>query len=416
MGEGVGNLTEAVVLEDLKYELEEETRAAARISIVGVGGCGCNAVAHMSAAGIDGAEFIAINTDFQSLENCPVAKKLALGGKVTRGRGAGADPEIAKQAALEDTQAIVDLLQGAELVFVTAGLGMGTGTGASPVVANLAREMGALTIAIVMKPFGFQGSKAARRAEQGLTELAAAVDAVIAIPNDRLLSLAPAGTSFIEAFRMGHEFLRQTIQDIVEIMTTPGVVNRDFADVRAAIAGSGYATFGAASASGPNAAVEAARQALASPLLDGAGIRGARNVLINIAGSSTLGLHDVNDACALIREAAGGEDVEINFGLVLNESLGDSAKVTVIATGFDARRSAEPEMPAPAFPEAPELPAPSGWLSEEQAHAAEASADPAPVEEPEPPALSAPPPPAPEPDWYEDELDRPAIERRRRFH
>lgn len=416
MGEGVGRLTEAVVLEDLKYELEEETRAAARINIVGVGGCGCNAVAHMSAAGIDGAEFIAINTDFQSLEGCPVAKKLALGGKVTRGRGAGADPEIAKQAALEDTQAIVDLLQGAELVFITAGLGMGTGTGASPVVANLARNMGALTVAIVMKPFGFQGGKAARRAEQGLAELAATVDTVIAIPNDRLLSLAPAGTSFIEAFRMGHEFLRQTIQDIVEIMTAPGVVNRDFADVRAAIAGSGYATLGAAAASGPNAAVEAARQALGSPLLDGAGIRGARNVLINITGSSALGLHDVNDACALIREAAGGEDVEINFGLVLNESLGDSAKVTVIATGFDARRPAEPEMHAPAVPEAPAPLPPSGWLSEEQAHAAAAPAGPAPVEEPEPPAPSAPPPPAPEPDWYEDELDRPAIERRRRFH
>lgn len=407
------------MLEDLKYEIEEETRPVARINVVGVGGCGCNAVAHMSAAGIDGAEFVAINTDFQSLESCPVAKKLALGGKVTRGRGAGADPEIAKQAALEDTQAIVDLLQGAELVFITAGLGMGTGTGASPVVANLARNMGALTIAIVMKPFGFQGGKAARQAEQGLAELAATVDTVIAIPNDRLLALAPAGTSFIDAFRMGHEFLRQTIQDIVEIMTAPGVVNRDFADVRATMAGSGYAMLGTATASGENAAAEAARQAVGSPLLDGAGMRGARNVLINITGSSKLGLHDVNEACALVREAAGGEDVEINFGLVVNESMGDSAKVTVIATGFGPQQPAGGDVHAQFQPPAPAPRPPSGWLSEEQSQAAAASAGSAEADDREPPARSAPPlppPPAPEPDSYEDELDRPAIERRRRFH
>ncbi len=398
------------MIEDLKYEIAEESRASARIKIVGIGGCGCNAVSHMMVAGLDGAEFVALNTDFQSLESSPVKNKVALGAKLTHGRGAGADPEIGKQAALDDTERIVETLQGADLVFLTAGLGMGTGTGAAPVVANIARNMGALTVAIVMKPFGFQGAKAMRQADKGLGELAGTVDTVIAIPNDRLLSLAPKGTSFVDAFRMGHDFLRQTIQDIVEIMTAPGLVNRDFADVRATMAGSGYAMLGTASATGENAATEAARQAVTSPLLEGAGIRGARNVLINITGSSKLGLHDVNDACTLIRDAAGSEDVQINFGLVLNESLTDTVKVTVIATGFDAGQQPEPE---PVYERSSGSPSP--WLSEQPA--ATPVPEPQPVPEPEPVVYSAPPPPPPpEPDMYEDELDRPAFERRRRLH
>ncbi len=397
------------MIEDLKYEIADESRASARIKIVGIGGCGCNAVAHMMVAGLDGAEFIALNTDFQSLESSPVKNKVAIGAKLTHGRGAGADPEVGKQAALDDTERIVETLQGADLVFLTAGLGMGTGTGAAPVVANIARNMGALTVAIVMKPFGFQGAKPMRQADKGLAELAGTVDTVIAIPNDRLLSLAPKGTSFVDAFRMGHDFLRQTIQDIVEIMTTPGLVNRDFADVRATMAGSGYAMLGTASATGENAATEAARQAVTSPLLEGAGIRGASNVLINITGSSKLGLHDVNDACTLIRDAAGNDDVQINFGLVLNESLADTVKVTIIATGFDAALRPQPE---PVFQQASASPSP--WLSEQPAAAA--VYEPEPVPEPEPVVYSAPPPPPPEPEMYEDELDRPAFERRRRLH
>ena len=415
----VGNLREAAVLEDLKYEMEDDARGATRIKIVGIGGCGCNAVSHMSAVGLEGAEFVALNTDCQSLETCSAAHKLLLGGKITRGRGAGANPEIARDAALEDTQAIIDLLQGAEMVFITAGLGMGTGTGASPVVANIARNMGALTVAIVMQPFGFQGNKAARRAEQGLSELAATVDTVIAIPNDRLLSMAPAGTSFLDAFRMGHDFVRQTIQDIIDVMTAPGVVNRDFADVRAVMSGSGYAVLGTGMASGEQPATEAARKALTSPLLGNSGIRGAHNVLINITGSSKVGLHDVNEACAVIREAAGGDDVEINFGFVVNESMAEAAKVTVIATGFGSAHPALAPEPAHFQPQQKAAPPASVWLSEQQAAEAAAAAERSAYEEPEAPAppvrTAPPPPPFAEPEAYEDELDRPAIERRRRF-
>lgn len=400
------------MIEDLKYEMEDEAKSSARIRIVGVGGCGSNAVAHMMTAGLEGVEFYVLNTDFQALESCPVLNKLAIGAKLTQGRGAGGDPEIGKAAALEDTERIVELLQGADLVFLTAGLGAGTGTGATPVVANIAKNLGALTVAIVMKPFSFQGLKYMSRAEQGIEELVGTVDTIIAIPNDRLLSLAPEGTGFVDAFEMGHEFLRQTVQDIVEIMTAPGFVNRDFADLRATMAGSGFAMLATATAQGEHAAVEAARQAIGSPLLEGMGIRGATNVLMNFTGSRTLSLHDVTAACKLIREAAGTEDVEINFGLVLNPSIGESVKVSLIATGFANH--------APVF----EPSQSSGWLSDVQSGAT-AAPPPAPKEEPEP--LPQVPAPAPEPepqipagvpeiDSYEDELDRPAIERRRRLH
>ncbi len=388
------------VLDNLKYEMEEEAHAKAAIKVLGVGGCGSNAVAHMLAAGLEGAEFHVLNTDFQALQASPVPNKLALGAKVTHGRGAGGDPEIGKQAALEDTERIVELLQGADMVFITAGFGSGTGTGGAPVVANIAKNLGALTIAIIVKPFAFEGSKRMRLAEQGLEELAGTVDTVIAIPNDRLLALAPAGTSFVDAFRMGNEFVRQTVQDIVEIITTPGFINRDFSDLRSTMVGSGYAMLGTATAKGEHAAVEAARQAIDCALLENAGIRGATNILLNITGSSQLGLHDINDACALIRDAAGGEDVQITFGLVLNESMGEAVKVTIIATGFVSRHA--PRAAA----------AQTAWLSE------------APAPPPPPVIVEAPPEPPlragngtpqiPEPEIYEDELDRPAIERRRR--
>jgi cell division protein FtsZ len=248
--------------------------------------------------------------------------------------GAGSDPEVGRQAALEDTERIIDLLEGADMVFVTAGMGGGTGTGAAPVVASLAKELGALTVAVVTKPFSFEGPKRRKLAEQGLAELASVVDTVITIPNDQLLDLVPKGTSFFEAFRVADDVLRQAVQGISDIITTPGLINRDFSDIRSIMSGMGYAIMGAASARGENAAVAAAEKAISSPLMEAGGVRGARGVLINITGSSSLGLHEVNQACTLIGDATGNDDVQINFGVVLDEQMGEEVKITVIATGF----------------------------------------------------------------------------------
>jgi cell division protein FtsZ len=220
------------------------------------------------------------------------------------------------------------------MVFVTAGLGGGTGTGAAPVIAGLAKELDALTVAVVTKPFGFEGGRRMRLAEDGMTNLASVVDAVIAMPNDRLLKLAPKGASFFEAFKMSDNLLRQVVQSISDIIITPGLINRDFSDIKATMVGMGYAMMGTATASGENAAVEAARQAISCPLLEDTRITGSRGILINVTGSSNLGLHQVNEACTIIREAAGAEDAQINFGVTLNEDMGDQVKVTVIATGF----------------------------------------------------------------------------------
>jgi cell division protein FtsZ len=387
-------------IEGLKYEMQDDSRPTANIKVIGVGGGGSNAAAHMMEAGLEGVEFHVLNTDLQALKACSVPNKLAIGAKITHGRGAGADPGIGRQAALEDTERICEILGGADMVFVTAGLGCGTGTGAAPVVASLAKELSALTVAVVTKPFSFEGALRVRQAEKGLEELAATVDTVIAIPNDRLLDLAPRGTSIFEALRMGHDFLRQTVADIVEIMTRPGFINRDFSDVRSTMFGMGCALLGTATAQGENAAVEAARQAVGCPLLEGAGIQGASNVLLNFTGSSRLGLHDVNEACQLIREAAQFEDVQVSFGVVLNESMGDAVKVTVIATGFvdrDVVPAAQPEsQPTSAAP----------WLSETQS-----------APEPEPVAAAKPgngAPPLPEPEDLND-LDTPAYLRQRRL-
>ena len=335
-------------VDNLKYEMQDDTRPAAAIKVIGVGGGGSNAVAHMMNGGLEGVEFYVLNTDVQALQACPVPNKLAIGCKITHGRGAGADPSVGRQAALDDTERICEILEGADMVFVTAGLGSGTGTGAAPVIASLAKEMNALTVAVVTKPFAFEGTRRIRQAEKGLDELAATVDTVIAIPNDRLLALAPRGTSLVEAFRMGHDFLRQTVSDIVEILTTPGFINRDFSDVRSTMFGTGCALLGTATASGEDAAVAAAKQAIGCPLLEGSGIKGARNVLLNITGSSRLGLHEVHEACELIRAAAENDDVEVNFGIVLNEAMEDSVKVTVIATGFVRQDSAVAWEPEPA--------------------------------------------------------------------
>jgi len=343
-----------MALDALKFVMEEELAPKTKIRVFGVGGGGSNAVARMLNEGLSGVEFCVLNTDAQALAASPVPTQLAMGGKITDGLGAGSDPSIGRQAALEDTERIIDLLEGADMVFVTAGLGGGTGTGAAPVVASLAKELGALTVAVVTKPFAFEGPKRRRQAEQGLAELAGVVDAVIAIPNDQLLDLVPKGTSFFESFRIADDVLRQAVQGISDIITTPGLLNRDFSDVRSIMTGMGYAMMGTASARGENAAVAAAEKAISCPLMEAGGVRGARGVLINITGSSRLSLHEVNEACSLIREAAANEDVQINFGVVLNESMGDEVKITVIATGFVRenlpaieRRSSQPAAQQP---------------------------------------------------------------------
>jgi cell division protein FtsZ len=396
-------------IDNLKYEMQEESRQTARVKVVGIGGGGSNAVAHMMEAGLKDVEFYVLNTDVQALRASPVVNKLAIGCQVTHGRGAGADPEIGKQAALEDTERILEILEGADMVFVTAGLGSGTGTGAAPVVASMAKELNALTIAVVTSPFAFEGARRLRQAQQGLESLAENVDTVITIPNERLLALAPRGTSILEAFRLGHEFLRQTVQDIVEIVTTPGFINRDFSDIRSTLFGMGHAVLGTATARGATAAEEAARLAISCPLIEESGIRGARNVLLNITGSSALGLHEVNDACQLIRAATDYEDVQVNFGLVLNEAMGDAVKVTVIASGFPPRSLAAAAI-APAVPAGE-----SAWLSDAPpalaAPASEPAAEPEPVAAELEPVVEAPP--EPEPDDLDD-LDTPAYLRQKR--
>lgn len=321
-------------MDTLKFAIQEETLAGTKIKVVGVGGGGSNAVVQMMNEGLQGVEFHILNTDVQALNASQVPNKLAIGSKVTNGLGAGSDPVLGRQAALEDTERIIEILEGADMVFVTAGLGGGTGTGAAPVVASLAKELNALTVAVVTKPFAFEGPRRMKQADRGLSELGGTVDTVITVPNDRLLELVPRGTSFFEAFRIADDILRQAVQGISDIITTPGLINRDFSDIRSIMLGMGYAMMGTAAASGENASIEAARQAISSPLMEEGGVKGARGVLINITGSSKLSLHDVNEACSLIRGATANEDAQINFGVVLNEALKDEVKITVIATGF----------------------------------------------------------------------------------
>jgi cell division protein FtsZ len=322
-------------MDDLKYLIEEEAHSGTRIKVIGVGGGGCNAVARMVQEGMEGVDFYAMNTDAQALSVCPVSHKLQLGGKITNGLGAGSNAEVGRQAALENTDAVVELLQGADMVFVTTCLGGGTGTGAAPVIASLAKELDALTIAVVTKPFAFEGPQRMRLAEDGIERLASTVDAVISMPNDRLLKLVPRGTSFFEAFKVADDLLRQVVQSISDIIVTPGLINRDFSDIKATMSGMGYAMMGTATARGENAVVEAARQAISSPLLEDTSIAGSRGILINISGSSgSLGLHEVYEACSIVREAAQCEETQVNFGVIQNESMGDAVKVTVIATGF----------------------------------------------------------------------------------
>jgi cell division protein FtsZ len=379
--------------EGLKFEIEEEPRFGTRFKVIGVGGGGSNAVARMINEGLEGVEFYVLNTDVQALEASPAPHKLAIGTKLTKGLGAGSNPEIGRQAALEDTERILEILEGADMVFVTAGLGGGTGTGAAPVVASLAKELGALTVAVVTKPFTFEGPRRMRQSEKGLAELATTVDTVIAIPNDRLLNLLPRGTSVFDAFKTADDVLRQAVQGISDIIVTPGLINRDFSDIRATMTGMGFAMMGTAVAKGKDAAVEAARQAISCPLLEEGGIAGAQGILINITGSSKLGLHEVNEACSMIRDAAACQDVQVNFGVVLNESMGDAVKVTVIATGFPRGGQSGIEVAR----------AESGPWSEPRR-----TAEPQPAAPPDPPLQS----PA---ENLEDDLDTPAYLRREKF-
>jgi cell division protein FtsZ len=319
----------------LKYELQDNSRKGARIKVIGVGGGGSNAVGRMYEEGLEGVEFYVMNTDAQALEVSRVPNKIQIGEKITHGLGAGSDPAIGRQAALEDTERILAILEGADLVFVTAGLGGGTGAGALPVVASLAKELDALTIAIVTKPFSFEGGKRMRQADRSVDHLASSVDILTTIPNDRLLKIAPKGTSMSQAFKMADDVLRQAVQGISELILTPGLINLDFSDVKAAISGMGIALIGNATAKGPNAVVEAAQAAINSPLLEDTKIRGARQVLLNITASPDIGLHELNEACSIIREASGSDDLQLNFGVISKADMGDTVKVTVIATGFE---------------------------------------------------------------------------------
>jgi cell division protein FtsZ len=336
--------------DDLRIRYQDDAPKGARIKVIGVGGGGNNAVNRMIAAGVEGVEFISANTDVQALQLSQASVKLQLGVKLTSGLGAGANPDVGRRAALEDSDKIIEALEGADMVFVTAGLGGGTGTGAAPVIASLASEMGALTVAVVTRPFAFEGKRRMMQAERGMQELLESVDTLIVIPNEKLLAVAK-DAGFFESFRIADDVLRQGVQGISDIITIPGVINRDFADVKTTMAGMGYAVMGTATGHGGNRAMDAAVAAMASPLLEAGAIDGARGILINITGSSNLKLSEVNEASTIIQNAA-HEDCNIIFGAVQDERMGDDVKITVIATGFKqemperrARMLAESTMP-----------------------------------------------------------------------
>jgi cell division protein FtsZ len=317
-------------------ELIENVDPGARIKVIGAGGCGGNAVNHMIAAGLRNVDFIAVNTDTQALQNNKAPLVIQMGTQLTRGRGTGGNPEIGRKAALEDEDRLREVLGEAEMVFVTAGMGGGTGTGSAPVIARIARESGALTVGVVTKPFQFEGRKRMGQAEEGLRELKNAVDTLITIPNQRLLSIASRTTSLKEAFQKADDVLLQAVRGIAELVTVHGLINLDFADVRSIMAEMGMAMMGAARAAGENRAVEAAQRAISSPLLEDVSIKGARGLLINVTGGPDMSLYEVNEAASLIQEEA-HEDANIIFGAVIDEKIADEIHVTVIATGFGDR-------------------------------------------------------------------------------
>jgi len=337
----------------------------ARIKVIGVGGAGGNAVNTMIASELPGVEFITANTDLQALGVSLATTKIQMGAQLTKGLGAGANPEIGRQSALEDSEIIRDHLANSDMVFITAGLGGGTGTGGAPIVARIAKELGALTVAVVTKPFQFEGKKRMTQAEDGMRELKDAVDTLIAIPNQRLLAIAGRNTSLLETFKKADDVLLQAVRGISDLITVHGLINLDFADVRTIMAEMGMAMMGAGSASGENRAVEAAQKAISSPLLEDLSIHGAKGVLINITGSHDLSLYEVNEAATLIQEEA-HEEANIIFGAVIDERMGDEIRITVIATGFgDARH----EQKRPGFSLTKE-PAVSSWRSQPVRHVA----------------------------------------------
>lgn len=304
------------------------------IKVIGVGGGGGNAVTRMIEAKVEGVEFLVANTDLQVLARSPSPIKLQIGAKLTKGLGAGANPDIGRQAAIDDTEKIIEVLEGADMVFITAGLGGGTGTGAAPIIASLATELGALTVAVVTKPFAFEGRRRMLQAERGLAELRECVDTVITIPNERLLHTVERNTSLQDSFRVADDVLRQAVQGISDLITVPGLINLDFADVKTIMQGMGIALMGTGAAQGENRAIEATQRAIASPLLEEASIEGARGILVNITGGPDLTLHEVNEASTIIREAA-DDEANIIFGAVIDEKMTNHMKITVIATGFD---------------------------------------------------------------------------------
>jgi cell division protein FtsZ len=321
-----------------------DASGAARIKVVGVGGGGGNAVNTMIAAGLPGVDFIAANTDAQALKANLAPIKMQLGEKLTRGLGAGGNPDMGKRAAQEDVERLREYLTDADMIFITAGMGGGTGTGAAPVIAKVAKELGSLTVGVVTKPFQFEGKRRMKQAEEGMRELKDSVDTLIAIPNQRLLSVAGRNSSILETFKKADDVLLQAVRGISDLITVHGLINLDFADVRTIMSEMGMAMMGAAIAQGENRAVEAAQKAISSPLLEEVSINGARGVLINITGGPDLSLHEVNEAATLIQEEA-DDDANIIFGAVIDESMGDEIRITVIATGFGEAPAAVAEKP-----------------------------------------------------------------------
>ncbi|HYS54774.1 MAG TPA: cell division protein FtsZ [Thermoanaerobaculia bacterium] len=318
----------------LKISLDEE-QLTAKIKVIGVGGGGGNAVNRMIQSGIKGVEFLVTNTDVQAMRTSLAPNKIQIGAKLTKGLGAGANPEVGKQAALEDTDRILEALSGADMIFITTGMGGGTGTGATPIIASLAAELGALTVAVVTKPFAFEGKRRRVQAEQGIRALRDTVDTLITIPNERLLNFVERATSLGEAFKIADDVLRQAVQGISDLITVPGEINLDFADVKTIMHGMGMALMGTGVSTGEHRAVEAAQRAISSPLLEEASIEGAKGVLINITGGTDMTLFEVHEAASIIQEAA-DEEANIIFGTVIDPKMKDEVKVTVIATGFDA--------------------------------------------------------------------------------
>ena len=316
---------------------------SAEIKVIGVGGGGCNAVSRMVEAGLSGVEFIVANTDAQCLSGSPAKMKIQIGDKLTKGLGAGANYEIGKKAAEEDRDKISQALDGADMVFITAGMGGGTGTGAAPIVAEVAKELGALTVAVVTRPFTFEGRKRANAADLGIKNLRERVDAIIVVPNDKLIDIAGDNLSLIESFRFADNVLLQGVQGISDLIVVPGTINIDFADVKTIMSTAGSALMGIGISEGENRAVTAAQQAISSPLLESS-IQGARGVLLNITAGSDVGLGEVNKACSIIQEAV-DPDANIIFGTAINEEMGEKIKITVIATGFgeEARAALDPK-------------------------------------------------------------------------